>query len=139
MSKHHLVKNFTSSFSNKAIMAISLLVQVAKSYGAGAAAVAEVACVLIVVEPFLTIAAADGAGDVVKGRVLHLDCWRNVRTALLAGYDRSMLKIGREEVGREGERKKEDGVSPWPFGSTQWENAERNNAIAEDADILLVW
>lgn len=57
-------------------------------------AVAEVACVLIDVDPFLIIAAAVGAGEVVNERVLHLDCWHNARTALLAGYDRSILAIG---------------------------------------------
>ena len=52
---------------------------------------AAVACVLIDAGPFRTIAMAAGAGEVENRCVLHLDICLEARTALLAGWDRSIV------------------------------------------------
>ena len=53
---------------------------------------AAVAWFLISAGPFRTIAMAAGAGDVEKCCALHLDICREARTALLTGFDRSIVE-----------------------------------------------
>jgi hypothetical protein len=72
-----------------------------------AEAVAEVACVLTAVGPFLAVAMLAGDGRLDNCRAVHFEDCVSARAALLAGFERSMLMERRG--GREDKEEREEG------------------------------